>query len=78
MINVMEKMKIGENAGKVWRALNEVKEISLHELSRKIGISCEEVALAVGWLAKENNIYIENREGQLVLMDVSTFNFSFG
>lgn len=74
----MEKIKIGENAGKVWNALAEVKEISLHELSRKIGLSCEEVALAVGWLARENNIYIQNREGQLMLTNVSTFNFSFG
>lgn len=74
----MENMKIGENAGKVWNVLNEVKEISLHELSRKIGISCEEIALAVGWLARESNIYIQRREGQLVLTSTSTFNFSFG
>lgn len=74
----MEKMKIGETAGKVWNVLNEVKEISLHELSRKIGISCEDIALAVGWLARENNIYIQRREGQLVLTSISTFNFSFG
>lgn len=71
-------MRIGDNAGKVWNALNEVKEISLHELSRKIGLSCEETALAVGWLAKENNICIQRREGQLVLMSALTFNFSFG
>lgn len=74
----MEKMKIGETAGKVWNVLNEVKEISLHELSRKIGISCEEIALAVGWLARENNIYIQRREGQLILINISAFNFSFG
>lgn len=74
----MEKLKIGENAGKVWNALSEVKEISLHELSRKIGLSCEDIALAVGWLARENNIYILRREGQLILTSISTFNFSFG
>lgn len=74
----MEKCKIGENAGKVWSALSEVKEISLHELSRKIGLSCEDIALAVGWLARENKIYILRREGQMVLTNISTFNFSFG
>lgn len=74
----MEKMKIGDNAGKVWNVVNEVKEISLHELSRKVGISCEEIALAVGWLARENHICIQRREGQLMLTSVSTFNFSFG
>lgn len=74
----MEKMTIGENAGKVWNALNEVREISLHELSRKIGIDNEEVALAVGWLARENNVYIQTREGQLMLTNNSTCSFSFG
>lgn len=78
MLDFIETMKIGENAGKVWRALSEVREIPLHELSRKIGISSEEVALAVGWLARENNIYIQKREGQLVLMNISTFTFTFG
>ena len=52
----MELETIGENAGKVWRTLNEMRgEISIQELSRKINLSAEDVALAVGWLARENN-----------------------
>ena len=48
----MELETIGENAGKVWRTLNEMRgEISIQELSRKISLSAEDVALAVGWLA---------------------------
>ena len=42
----MELETIGENAGKVWRTL-------------KINLSAEDVALAVGWLARENNIFIQ-------------------
>ena len=54
----MELETIGENAGKVWRTLNEMRgEISIQELSRKINLSAEDVALAVGWLARENNIF---------------------
>lgn len=50
----MELETIGENAGKVWRTLNEMRgEISIQELSRKINLSAEDVALAVGWLARE-------------------------
>mgnify|MGYP000264844415 FL=1 len=56
----MELETIGENAGKVWRTLNEMRgEISIQELSRKINLSAEDVALAVGWLARENNIFIQ-------------------
>lgn len=56
----MEIETVGENAGKVWRNLNENRgEISIQELSRKINLSAEDVALAVGWLARENNIFIQ-------------------
>ena len=50
----MEKGRIGLNAGKVWHALNEVNEISTQELSRKLSLSIEDLALAIGWLAREN------------------------
>ena len=56
----MELETLGENAGKVWRTLNEMRgKISIQELSRKINLSAEDVALAVGWLARENNIFIQ-------------------
>ena len=58
----MEIETVGENAGKVWRNLNENRgEISIQELSRKINPSAEDVALAVGWLARENNIFIREK-----------------
>ncbi|UVO67159.1 winged helix-turn-helix domain-containing protein [Parabacteroides distasonis] len=57
----MEKGRIGLNAGKVWHALNEVNEISTQELSRKLSLSIEDLALAIGWLARENNIYITRK-----------------
>ena len=59
----MEKGRIGLNAGKVWHALNEVNEISTQELSRKLSLSIEDLALAIGWLARENNIYITRKNG---------------
>ena len=61
----MEKGRIGLNAGKVWHALNEVNEISTRELSRKLSLSIEDLALAIGWLARENNIYITRKNGLL-------------
>ena len=61
----MEKGRIGLNAGKEWHALNEVNEISTQELSRKLSLSIEDLALAIGWLARENNIYITRKNGLL-------------
>lgn len=62
----MEKGRIGLNAGKVWHALNEVNEISTQELSRKLSLSIEDLALAIGWLARENNIYITRKNLHLM------------
>ncbi len=60
--------RIGENAGKVWRNLNENRgEISIQELSRKMNLSAIDIAVAVGWLAKENNIVIK-RKGYLLFV----------
>ena len=50
----MDKKIVGVNAGKVWQALNEVKEITIPELARKLNLSVESTALAIGWLAREN------------------------
>ena len=56
----------GRNAGKVWRNLNENRgEISIQELSRKMNLSAIDVAIAIGWLCRENNINIQ-RKGHLL------------
>lgn len=61
----MELEKVGENAGKVWHVLNEGRELSIPELSRRIELSYEETALAIGWLARENKVYMFRKSGQL-------------
>ena len=52
----MEKTRIGLNAGKVWRILNEKGELSMFDLCRELGLTFEDVALAIGWLAREDKI----------------------
>ena len=49
----MDKMIIGENAGKIWQAMKNIEEISIPELARKLDLSAESTALAAGWLARE-------------------------
>jgi len=51
---MMEKTKIGLNAGKVWRILNEKGELSMFDLCRELSLTFEDVALAIGWLARES------------------------
>ena len=64
---MMEKKRIGSNAGKVWRILNEKGELSMFE----------DVALAIGWLARENKILLRKREGML-FVSIENVEFTFG
>lgn len=61
---------IGTNAGKIWHALKDIKEITTVELSRKLELSFEDTAAAVGWLARENNIIIKRKDNLLVLSSI--------
>ena len=61
----MDKRIVGVNAGNVWHVLNEVKRISIPELAKKLNLSVESTALAVGWLAREDKVFIERRNGLL-------------
>lgn len=75
----MEKSKIGENAGKVWHALHGLEKITIPELARKLDLSVERTALAVGWLARENQISVWVEDGATVVAHQSEhFEFSFG
>lgn len=51
---------IGEKAGIVWRVLNH-QEMSWEELLKQTGLQPLEAASAIGWLARENKIYIQLR-----------------
>ena len=74
---MMEKTKIGLNAGKVWRILNEKGELSMFDLCRELGLTFEDVALAIGWLARENKILLRKKEGMLYA-SIENVEFTFG
>ena len=44
---MMEKKRIGSNAGKVWRILNEKGEQSMFTLCHELGLTFEDVAIAI-------------------------------
>lgn len=74
----MDKRIVGVNAGNVWHVFNEVKRISIPELARKLNLSVESTALAVGWLSRENKVCIHRVNGLIEVYDESHFGFTFG
>lgn len=62
----MKKSIIGENAGIVWRTLQD-KRLSWEELIKASGLVPLELASAIGWLARENKISITMNYGIMYL-----------
>lgn len=61
----MLKKAIGENAGKIWNALDEKPESSTFDLMKTTKIKAKDFYLALGWLAKENKVIFEEDNGDL-------------
>jgi hypothetical protein len=59
---MMEKKRIGSNAGKVWRILNEKGEQSMFTLCHELGLTFEDVAIAIGWLAGKIKSCLEKKK----------------
>ena len=74
---MMDNTRIGLNAGKVWRILNEKGELSMFELCRELGLTFEEVAVAIGWLARENKMSFREKDNML-FVKIDDVEFSFG
>ena len=51
--------QIGKNAGTVWRALDENGRLSYAKLVKLTGLPRDTVMQAVGWLAREDKLEIE-------------------
>jgi hypothetical protein len=61
------KDKIGETAGKVWKALDEHGDLDVARLAKLVGEKEGMIQMAVGWLAREDKIDIQAK-GQKVIM----------
>lgn len=58
---------IGTNAGLIWNALNESKTMNLKDLKKATKLKEKESFLALGWLAREGKIYIEEAEKDVII-----------
>jgi hypothetical protein len=63
--------QIGETAGIVWRTLDAEGPMSLSKLVKAIGEPRDVVMQAIGWLAREDKIQIEDqgRSREIALKD---------
>ena len=57
--------------------LNEKGELSMFDLCRELGLTFEDVALAIGWLARESKVFLRKREGML-FVSIENVEFTFG
>jgi len=58
-------IKIGTHAGKIWEILNEHGDLATHHLQEIGTLKTEDVAAALGWLAREDKICKHNDMYQL-------------
>jgi len=52
--------QIGEMAGVIWRLLDEKGPLSMAQVIKQTGEARDLVLLALGWLAREDKIAIDN------------------
>lgn len=71
-------MNIRHFSEKVWCAINDNENITLSELSTRLEISIEIVALSVGWLAAEDRVYISGSEDSIRVSPKNNYPFYFG
>ena len=58
--------KIGENAGKVWGALENGAQ-GIKALKKATKLKNDELALALGWLAREGKVTFAEGEAEIVV-----------
>lgn len=67
----MNAEKIGTYAGLVWNALNEADVLGIKQLKKITKLKDKEVYAAIGWLARENKINVEeDEEGKELLVSL--------
>lgn len=59
----MDKNKIGTMAGLVWQALNKNGKLTAEQLQQDTMLDGVSVAMAIGWLAREDKINFEEQNG---------------
>lgn len=59
--------KIGFNAGKVWTILDEKGKMNMKDIKKFTKLTEKEIYAALGWLARENKVCIEEAEKEVLV-----------
>ncbi|HAR38795.1 MAG: hypothetical protein A2W86_04655 [Bacteroidetes bacterium GWD2_45_23] len=59
--------KIGNNAGKVWTVLDEAGRQNVKEVKKTTKLTDKDLYAAIGWLAREGKISLEEAEKELYI-----------
>ncbi|MDD4631024.1 MAG: winged helix-turn-helix domain-containing protein [Proteiniphilum sp.] len=59
--------KIGFNAGKVWTVLDEAGRQNVKEVKKTTKLTDKDLYAAIGWLAREGKISLEEVEKELYI-----------
>lgn len=68
---MMEKEKIGTDAGKIWQILSEIGKVKIVDLKKISKMDIKDIYLALGWLARENKIQFFESEKELAICMIS-------
>src|SRR3972149_4352347 len=64
---IMEKGKIGQDAGIIWQEIDAHGEMSATELKKSTKMDIKDIYLALGWLARENKVFFNTKKGELYI-----------
>jgi hypothetical protein len=64
----MIKADIGNTAGRIWRYLDKKGESTLTDIKKDLLLKGSEARLALGWLARENKIFLFGDEDNLSII----------
>ena len=72
----MTKGSIGLNAGAIWNLLSDGQHWSFEALRAKSALTDADLWSAIGWLARENKIEIDNTSSHPIFCPGTNFYFS--
>ena len=63
----MNKIEIGNTAGRIWRLLDGEGDLSIPAIKKKLDVPDPLLYLAFGWLCREDKIHCYEEEGKYLL-----------
>lgn len=63
----MLKVKAGETAGKIWKALDGTEGLTLKQLKKATKLIDKDLFLGLGWLLREEKISTQELEGEMFI-----------